>query len=360
MSSSNQSYPTLVLIQQLLTNYFYPIILVFGILGNIINIIIFLRKSLRQISCNNSSSFVNLIILNVGIIPLIYTNKYNWQITTIYCKIRSYLFNSSQQMSRYFIVMACFDRFALCSSNIRLRRFSHVNIARYYIIPFIIIIWIIFPIHMLIFTISINNSCIYPGISALYNSIYGITLVGFIPPILMLTFSLLTYRNLKIKQYRRQTHLFTTLNNQLSINQNLKQEKKDQQVLRMLIIQVIIYISTTTPSSINLLYSVLTSYSGIIKSNERKSIESFISFLTGILNYTYPTLSCYLFFFISHLYRNQIKFILIYIRRQSCFPSIQNNNNNNTNALERVSVRKMTSKILPAQQPVIIPINIQQ
>ncbi|CAF4005668.1 unnamed protein product [Adineta steineri] len=341
MSSSNQSYPTLVLIQQLLTNYFYPIILVFGILGNIINIIIFLRKSLRQISCNNyflASSFVNLIILNVGIIPLIYTNKYNWQITTIYCKIRSYLFNSSQQMSRYFIVMACFDRFALCSSNIRLRRFSHVNIAR----------------------ISINNSCIYPGTSALYNSIYGITLVGFIPPILMLTFSLLTYRNLKIKQYRRQTHLFTTLNNQISINQNLKQEKKDQQVLRMLIIQVIIYISTTTPSSINLLYSVLTSYSGIIKSNERKSIESFISFVTGILNYTYPTLSCYLFFFISHLYRNQIKFILIYIRRQSCFPSIQNNNNNNTNALERVSVRKMTSKILPAQQPVIIPINIQQ
>lgn len=50
--SSVAPYPSLVLIQQILTRYGYPLILVLGTLGNIFNIILFLRKALRT-TCNN-------------------------------------------------------------------------------------------------------------------------------------------------------------------------------------------------------------------------------------------------------------------------------------------------------------------
>ncbi len=53
MSSSIQVYPSLVLAQQMLTRYGYPCILAIGIVGNLFNILLFLRKTLRTTSCNN-------------------------------------------------------------------------------------------------------------------------------------------------------------------------------------------------------------------------------------------------------------------------------------------------------------------
>ncbi|CAF3977543.1 unnamed protein product, partial [Rotaria sp. Silwood1] len=53
MSSSTQPYPALVLIQVIITRYAYPVVLSIGIVGNFLNIILFLRKSLRTTSCNN-------------------------------------------------------------------------------------------------------------------------------------------------------------------------------------------------------------------------------------------------------------------------------------------------------------------
>ncbi|CAF1465146.1 unnamed protein product [Adineta steineri] len=353
---SSSPYPSLVSTQQIFTRYGYPLIVVIGCLGNLLNIFLLRRKTLRTVSCNNyflAASFVNLIILNVGIIPSIYVADRPWAITEAYCKIRSYLFNASQQMSRFMVVTACFDRFALCSTNVRLRQFSRVEIARRYMIPAIIIVWLIAPIYMLIFDTVINNSCTYIGTVALFNSIYGITLVGFTPPCLMFIFSLLTFRNLKTKQQRQQVFLSTLVNTQVTTVESRKQRRKNQQVLGMLMIEVVVYICTTTIASSNLLYSTLTTYLGISKSNERISIESFISFITNLLNYTCPCLSFYLFCFVSHLYRKQMILSLVNIRRQ--FSSLYTRNNNNTNSDEHISIRQMTAKVKPIKQPTMAP-----
>ncbi|CAF3873718.1 unnamed protein product, partial [Adineta steineri] len=181
---SSSPYPSLVLTQQIFTRYGCPLIVVIGCLGNLLNIFLLRRKTLRTVSCNN------------WIVPSIYVADRPWAMTEAYCKSRNYLLNASQQISRFMVVTACFDRFALCSTNVRLRQFSRVQIARQYMIPAIIIIWLIAPIYMLIFHTGVNNSCTYIGTVALFNSIYGITLVGFTPPCLMFIFSLLTFRNL--------------------------------------------------------------------------------------------------------------------------------------------------------------------
>jgi hypothetical protein len=264
------------------------------------------------------------------------------------------MLNATQQMSRFFIVTACFDRFALCSTSVRLRQFSRVHIARRYMIPSIIIIWLILPIHMLIYNTSVNNSCTYPGASALYNSIYAITLVGFIPPILMSFFSFLIFRNLKSMQQRRQVRQLAIVNIHLLTNENQRQQKKDQQVLGMLIVQVVVYVTTTTVTSINLLYSVLPMYFKTNKSNEQKSIEIFVSFITGMLNYSCPCLSFYLFILASHLYRKETKLVILYICRGCYLPWTTNNNNVD----ENISIRKNIARITPIQQPIMMPLSV--
>ncbi|CAF0885717.1 unnamed protein product [Adineta ricciae] len=312
-----------------------------GCLGNFLNIFLLSKKALRTISCNNSSSFTNLLILTVGLATTVYVYDRPWAVSQIFCQSRNYLVNACQQISRFMIIAACFDRFALCSTNFHLRQFCRTSIARYYVIPSVIIVWLIFPIYTLISITVVNNSCIYLGTVALYNSIYGITMVGFAPPTLMATFSLLTFYNLKVKQQRRQQVRQPVVGNgQGTATENRKQQKKDQQVLAMLMIQVVFYISTTTIASANLLYSTLTTYSGVDKSNERKSIESFILFITGTMNYTCPCLSFYLFYFASRLYRRQMKLALLTIRRHYCCCRFERNQ-------QRVSMRPMTARVGP-------------
>ena len=67
--------------------------------------------------------------------------------------------NVSLQMSRYLILIACFDRYALCSTNAYLRKFCNVRIARQYVIPCIILIWLIIPLYIPIYITVVNNNC---------------------------------------------------------------------------------------------------------------------------------------------------------------------------------------------------------
>ncbi|CAF1599502.1 unnamed protein product, partial [Rotaria sp. Silwood1] len=267
--------------------------------------------------------------------------------------IRSYMFNASQQISRYLIVSACIDRFALCSTNATLRQFSRVQVARRYVIPFIIIIWHIFPIYMLVFNSAVNTSCVYPGVSALVNSIYGMSFVGFLPPTLMLIFSTLTIRNLTSRQDRRHVHPLSIVNINVSTDRDRKQQKKDQQVFAMLIVQVIVYVITTSMGSINLVYSVATAYMGIEKSIERKAIESFISSVTGILNYTSPSLSFYLFLLVSSLYRKEMKLVIRQVCTRCGLRWIVNNNSvGNSRATHHSRLGEFT------RQPTVIPLPV--
>ncbi|UJR16961.1 hypothetical protein I4U23_003859 [Adineta vaga] len=118
---------------------------------------------------------------------------------------------------------------------------------------------------------------------ALYNSIYGILLAGFVPRLLMLIFSLLIYRNLKMKQIRRQHQIPPLGTITPATIQIRRRQIKDQEVLAMLLIQVFICVSSTNLYAINLICSVLAMNDVANKSNERKSIEVFASFIASRL-----------------------------------------------------------------------------
>ncbi|CAF1380238.1 unnamed protein product [Adineta steineri] len=169
-------------------------------------------------------------------------------VTTIiaFCKIRYYVIQSISMMYRWSLTAACFDRYALSSSNVRLRNFSCVYIARR-VVAIIVLAWIVLRVHILLFH-SIRNGICGPRYSiatALYHSIFT-TITGCILPILFMSiFTLLTYRNLVLKQKRRQ---FIIRQKRDEINEVMYSQRiRDIQVLALLLTQVFLYIIATTP-----------------------------------------------------------------------------------------------------------------
>lgn len=247
----------------------------------------------------------------------------------------------SLQMSRFFILAACFDRFALSSTNVRLRKFSHPFIARRYVIPLIVVIWTIVPLHVPLFVTVKEKSCIFEGYIELYNCIYGIVLVGTIPPGLMFLFSMLIFRNLRLRQKRRQIHPFIIGNSSSRLNQLNTLKRKDQQVLAMLLVQVLAYIASSTPYTITLLYVVLKlQRNGLTNGNDADPTMLFILFITDMLRFVCPFISFYLFVFVSRLYRKEISIILIGIYRR--FSTIYKRNTTNHSLNLTTSIQPTT------------------
>ena len=225
---------------------------------------------------------------------------------------------ASLQISRFLILTACFDRYALCSSSARLRRFSRIHVARRYVIPGIFLVWMLFPLHVPIFVTVQNATCSFVGGLALYNCIYGIVVIGIIPPTSMFIFSLLIYRNLKVRQQLRQIRPFIQGNPTARTAPGPPLlRKKDQQVLAMLLVQVFAYVVSSTPYTIMLLYVVLAITAdhdpGV---TDKNSTIFFILFITDMLRFVCPCVSFYLFVLASNLYRREMVLTLSSIRRR--------------------------------------------
>ena len=265
-----------------------------------------------------ASAFTNLIALNVSIIPFIYLEANPDKITEIHCKIEIYVMTVSLQMSRFFVMMACFDRYAMSSANAFIRKFSNVHIARYYVIPTIVVIWLLVPLHIPLFVTVEDHVCRFKGMLELYHSIYGIIFTGLIPPVLMSVFSALIFRNLKLRRIRRQIYPLTTITTNTDVtNGNDQVKKRDQQAVMMLLIQVIAYVISSTPYTLMLFYIVLTSkHQSINHTNENHSLILFIQFIMDMLRFFCPFTSFYLFVLASRLYRQEMLVIVSIIYRR--------------------------------------------
>ena len=112
-----------------------PILFTFGMIGCILNIAIFLRRSMRTNSCAiyfHASSWANLFCLTWGLlISLLGAHMTSNPLTynPPYCKIRYYILTAAQLTSRACVVLACLDRFLLCSQSVQQRSFCRASVA---------------------------------------------------------------------------------------------------------------------------------------------------------------------------------------------------------------------------------------
>ena len=113
-----------------------PTLFAVGITGCALNIAIFLRPNMRQNSCAiyfHASAWANLFCLCWGVLASMlafFTNNNPAAYNVFYCKFRFYMINFAQYASRAFIVLACLDRYCLCSTSVRQRQFCRATVAK--------------------------------------------------------------------------------------------------------------------------------------------------------------------------------------------------------------------------------------
>ncbi len=232
-----------------LSRYTQPLIIVFGTIGALFNVILFFsRKHLRSTSCSlyfRALSFNDLLVLYIVILPqwlsvqfgIDLTTKYDW-----YCKLQTYLTFTLYALSPYCIVLACFDRLCTSSRNVRLRKIATLRGA-YFLIPSMIIIvftaYFHVPIWYQLVSISTNSYCIVTSYD--YYLKFAAVLLIFsclMPPSLMLILCSITL--FRLRQQRRRI---------MPVNQT-RLRQRDYQLLKMLFIYVISNIVCILPFSL--------------------------------------------------------------------------------------------------------------
>ncbi|UJR27500.1 hypothetical protein I4U23_008784 [Adineta vaga] len=306
--------------QQYMSEYGLSTFLAFGTIGNILLISILIRRTHRRNSCSLyllAATIVNLILIECILPAAVYSarNIDPQNISLVWCKIRSYLFNALLMLYRWYKMAACIDRAAMCNRHAWIRSFSQARIACRAIL-IITIVWLIIPIHLGVFFRIENGRCVpQSGAYAKFFSAYSIVISGWSPPIVMSIFSIISFQNLKKVRARvRPTHSVdqNIIINVRTFNQQ-RMGKRDQQLIILCICEVLLYVCTNLLYSINITYSAITSDEQ--KTIDRIRIESFIAYFSTpfliIINNCAPF---YVYLCASSKFRSDVKNLFL-----SCF-----------------------------------------
>ncbi|CAF0991039.1 unnamed protein product [Didymodactylos carnosus] len=290
------------------------VMLIFGTFGNILNVLIFTQQSLRSNSCANyflASTIVDFVSLYFGYITRIF-GSYNVNPPTsnlaIYCKFRTYFTYVALSMSSWFIVLACCDRFASSSQNVRIRSLSRVKIAKRAICTTVIIVSIVYGEMFYCFEASLLSFNCYPKANAciLYNDFNLLITYSLLPPILMLSAGILTIKNVRL--IRR----ISPASKATSTHTGIK--TKDRQLMVMLSVQVTCIALLSLPISVQKIYYDLTLT--WVKSVERQQIENFLSTLVVLISFMNSSTSFYVYTLTGKVFRKELKRIVFYCLRK--------------------------------------------
>ncbi|CAF3697064.1 unnamed protein product [Adineta steineri] len=243
-----------------ITQIILPVIIVAGIVGNSLNIIILNRPNLRNHACSKYFLALasNNLIHSVFIIYNFLSNGFNIDgemVSNGLCKILQYTGNVCSFLSPYFIILASIDRFCASSTNAALRRFSNIVVAKYFILIVVICSLLLHISNLVLYELrddgygcAIRSKTIINQIPLLIQAF----LFAAVPPVLLLIFGFLTIYNATRTRVLQQ------------VTRNYR--RTEGQLIRMLFLQVVIYILLNTPLCI--LYLMITIPSGFIPTSE--------------------------------------------------------------------------------------------
>ena len=250
-------------------------------------------------------------LLLIGIIPVLYAQFHSpnpYFVNNAYCKIRIYLNHVTAMSCRWLLAMACIDRCLTCSMHARFRHVFTVKASRQ-IVAGLILVWMIIPIHTLIFGNIIppgNIACTISNIDVvIYHGLYTLIFGGLLPPIVMSICTFSIWLSLKQK-HERQTKTSVTQDQRKNV-------QRDQQVIIILLCQVALFGVSTLPFMCNSFYSNLTR-SIPNKPADRVAIESFIGSITESFVYIFPASTFYCNTLVSRTFRQELYLMFRWLR----------------------------------------------
>jgi len=234
---SNSSFVVeLSLVRSRLAGYYLPPIFFFGIIGNILNLIIFSRNRLRQnvvswyFICLSISQILFLFYNCLyRIITTGWNNGYDLAATVVgLCKFRAYGFILWLALSRHFLCLISLDRWMKTSRNVTIREKSSPQYAKWLILMSFIF-WCLFSVHGPIgYNIISTNGCT-SMVGGSYQLLYTIhtIFIGIVPFSFMISFGFLTLKNIR---GRNQINPISTNNSNV---QQRQRSQTDFQLIRL-------------------------------------------------------------------------------------------------------------------------------
>ncbi|CAF1418423.1 unnamed protein product [Adineta ricciae] len=292
MSSDND---LIVLFSSLVTNihkYGGPILILIGTINCLLSLCVFSRKTLRKNPCS-----IYLIASNVSSIFFIYTStlystlSFGYSIdptryNLFYCSFRFYTMFLFEILPPCYFILASIDRVFLTSHNALIRQKSTVHLA-YISIVLVTLFWSIIHIHSFIFmyirifALGISGCFFQSGLYLTIMSYYPLIVKGILIPSLMIIFGLWTVKNIRTKTpvvsgTRRITGIM-----QSDRLPSCSTQAKDRLLIKILLIDIVIYIVFNLIQSIIVIYQQATLSQ--TKSSLRVTTERlvFVTSLTG-------------------------------------------------------------------------------
>jgi hypothetical protein len=270
-----------------LTIYLGLPMLVLGLIGGVLNIIVFLSfKTFRQSSCAfflTVMSFVNIGQLLTSLLSRIMISgfNFNWtETSTVYCKFRYYCLQVCTLTSYSCMCLATIDQFLATSLRPRWQQLFNIKRAHRLSLSFFIL-WLLHGIPALIWyspiispskgsiSCSITNS-VYQQYTSYF---YTLILAGILPIVITVVFACLSYWNVRQIPYRVIP---------------LVRRELDKQLTLMVLVQVahnflviVPYITTLFVASITNLNSQSANYTELV----------FLTLLVSLIFYFYFAVS---------------------------------------------------------------------
>ena len=305
-------------------NRIVPILqMILGTFGNLMNILIFTRRTLRTNPCSfyfMTSSINNLFVLYVVLFTRLLAS--GWQLdpsssSDPLCKLRVFCAYVSTCLTQWFVVLASIDRHLCSCSTVRYRQWSTLSIA-HRATAFTLLSTILAHFHVLIWwssdwvgTVRICN--IFISAYDIVFSVFYILFTCLLPPLLMIFFGLKTILN--VRRLRRQV----VPNDQHSHDARHKRLRtRDRQMINMLLLQVFLTIICSAPFTAINLYSTINANLEIAPMSPRATaIYSFASNICRLMNYFTPVIGFYIYSLSGASFRLEMSRILRHALRTS-------------------------------------------
>jgi hypothetical protein len=154
-------------------------------------------------------------------------------------------------------------------------------------------------------TTVINGQCTRSGVYSIIYSVYLIIFVGLIPTIISAIFGYLTYRNMRQIQIRVQPVVQNTMNANISI------QRRDRDLLIIVIAEVVTYVITTALFPLIQLEMMISQYAIPRKSFQYLQIEIFILNIAHFLLSVNSAAPFYVYLVSSKSFRRDFKQLII-------------------------------------------------
>ena len=265
-------------------NLYMPIpTFIFGVVGNMFNIIVFTRPSLRKNPCTTyfcSSSVANLNVLVFGLVVRVIMDGFGYDLGSsniIFCRIRYLILHCSIALSSWFYILAGVDRYCLSSRDANRRQFSTLKHARILVALATCICFLLYAHVLGLFEIEQLKSGPYcyarAGTYRLFYDFMRFATFSFTPPILMTIVGLATIHN--IRQARKQVVPISVAGTTATSTNIIQMRKRDRQLITMLLIQSISIAVCTLPLATQKLYSTFTQ--NVAKDAYQLAIEDLVT-----------------------------------------------------------------------------------